>query len=88
MGKTIAIPQSHPAVLQHLFYLKGFCHEMNNFSNVLKIKSVFSVYAPIVFYIFSCLVVENVKDKVLAQIACSSIQEPAYDSVNCSVSRR
>jgi hypothetical protein len=46
--------------------LKGLCHEMNNFFKVLKIKSVFSVYAPMVFKFFCCLVTEQLKDKVLA----------------------
>jgi hypothetical protein len=32
--------------------LKGQCHEINNFLKVLKIKSVLSVYAPIVFKFF------------------------------------
>jgi hypothetical protein len=35
--------------------LKGLCHEMNNFLKVLKIKSVLSVYAPIVFKNFKVL---------------------------------
>jgi hypothetical protein len=33
-------------------YLKGLCHEMNIFLKVLKIESVLSVYAPIVFLNF------------------------------------
>jgi hypothetical protein len=45
--------------------LKGLCHEMNNFFKVLKIKSVLSVYAPMVFRIFCCLVMENIKDEIL-----------------------
>ncbi len=46
--------------------LKGLCHEMNNFLKVLKIKSVLSVYALMVFKFFSCLVMEKIKDEVLA----------------------
>ncbi len=46
--------------------LKGLCHEMNNFLKVLKIKSVLSVYAPIVLKNFGCLVMEKIKDEVLA----------------------
>ncbi len=51
--------------------LKGQCHEMNNFLSekfclkVLKIKSG-SVYAPMVFKFFCCLVMEKMEDKVLA----------------------
>jgi hypothetical protein len=41
--------------------LKGLCHDMNNFLKVLKIKSVLSVKAPIVFKFFGCLVVENLR---------------------------
>jgi hypothetical protein len=44
----------------------GLCHEMNNFLKVLKIKSVLSVYAPIVFKAFYCLGTEKLKDKELA----------------------
>jgi hypothetical protein len=43
--------------------LKGLCHEMNK---VLKIKSVLSLYAPIVITFFCCLVMEKIKDTVLA----------------------
>jgi hypothetical protein len=46
--------------------LQELRHEMNNFLKVLKIKSVFSVYASIVFTFFCCLVMEKLKDKVLA----------------------
>ena len=47
-------------------YLKGLCHEMNNFFKGLKIKSVLSVYAPIVFKFFCYLVMEKLKDTILA----------------------
>jgi hypothetical protein len=44
--------------------LKGLCHEMNIFLKVLKIKSVLSIYAPIVKKKnFGCLVLENIKVK-------------------------
>jgi hypothetical protein len=39
---------------------------MNNFLKVLKIKSVLSVYAQIVFKFFCCLVMEKIKDEVKA----------------------
>jgi len=39
---------------------------MNIFLKVLKIKSVLSVYAPIVLKFFNCLVMEKIKDEVLA----------------------
>jgi hypothetical protein len=35
--------------------LKGLCHEITNFMKVLKIKSVFSVPAPLVLYYFAAL---------------------------------
>ncbi len=38
--------------------------------------------------VFCCLVKEKLKNKVPLQTVCCAIQEPAYDSVNCSVSRR
>ncbi len=44
-------------------YLKGLCQEINNFFKVLKIKSVLSVYAPIVFQVFCCLFMEKIKVK-------------------------
>ncbi len=49
-------------------FLKGLCHEMNNFLKAFKIKLpvVLSVYAPVVFKLFCCLVMEKIKDKVLA----------------------
>ncbi len=69
---------------------------------VLKVKSVFYVYAPMVYKFFWCLVMmkmviqiasmktpTNFEDTYwnLLQIACFGIQEAACDSVNCSVSR-
>ncbi len=41
---------------------------------VLIIKAVLSVYAPIVFKFFCCLVMEKIKDKVLACL---------YENTNC-----
>jgi hypothetical protein len=46
--------------------VNGIVSQINNFLKVLKIKSVLSVYAPIVFEFFCCLVMEKIKDKVLA----------------------
>ncbi len=84
--------------------LNKFCHEMNNFFEGLKNQISTFVYAPIVVKFFCCLIMEKLKDKVFAcfqkntnfenpfnnslQTACCGIQEPALDSVNCSVSRR
>jgi hypothetical protein len=39
--------------------LKGQCQEMNNFFKALKIKSIFSVYALMVFIYFSILIVKK-----------------------------
>jgi hypothetical protein len=39
---------------------------MNNFLKVFKIKSVLSVYAPTVVKNFCCLVMEKLRDRVLA----------------------
>jgi hypothetical protein len=72
---------------------------------VLKIKSVLSVYAPIVltflaallwrkekmkFWLASMKTLTNCKNPSSnpLQTACCGIDEPAYDSVSCSVSRR
>ncbi len=46
--------------------LRGLCHEIKYFLKVLKIKSVPSVNALRVFKFFSCLVMEKIKDEVLA----------------------
>ena len=46
--------------------LKGLCHEMKYFLKVLRIKSLLSLYTLIVFKFFCCLVMEKLKDKVLA----------------------
>jgi hypothetical protein len=40
---------------------------MNNFLEVLKIKSVLSIYALMVFKVFGCLVMEKLGDKVLVR---------------------
>jgi hypothetical protein len=81
--------------------LNGLCHEMNNFVKGLKNQSVLS--APIVFKLFCCHVMEKLKFSLASMktltnyenpssnhlhTACCGIQEPAYDSVNGSVSRR
>jgi hypothetical protein len=74
---------------------------MNNFFEDLKNQiSTFCICADS-FKFFSYLVVEKLKDKVLAcfhentpssnpleRIGCCGIQEAACDFVNCSVSRR
>jgi hypothetical protein len=44
----------------------GLCHEMNIFLKVLKIKSVFSAYAPMDFENYFCLVMDKIEDKALA----------------------
>jgi hypothetical protein len=68
-----------------------------------QISTVLSVYAPIIENNFCCLVIEKKKIKFwLASmkmltncenpssnpLACCGIEEAAWDSVNCSVSRR
>jgi hypothetical protein len=45
---------------------KGKCHEMNNFLKVVKIKSVLSVFEPMVLKLFCCLDLKKMEDKVLA----------------------
>ncbi len=44
---------------------------MNNFLKVLKIKSVLSVCAPIVFKFFICLVMEKIKDDFSIMMECT-----------------
>jgi hypothetical protein len=49
--------------------LRGLCHELNNFLDGLKNQistCTLSEYGPIVLKFFYCLVVEKMKDKVLA----------------------
>ncbi len=48
------------------YYLKGQCHEINNCLKVLKIKSILSVYEPVVFDFFCILPVKKITFQVLA----------------------
>jgi hypothetical protein len=74
-ARRLPLPYAHflssaAAVLLSLlhrgFLLKGLCQEMNIFLKVIKVKSVLSVHAPIVFKFLACLVQEKIMYKVSA----------------------
>jgi hypothetical protein len=54
------------SLLHRGFLLKELCDEMNNFLKVIKVKSVLSVHAPIVFKFLAFLVQEKNMYKVSA----------------------